>query len=191
MRLRKKKWMSVRASEIVRIVGDAAIATARMVEGRLVPLLILDTAAHPQLAEFIRIQSQFPPGDVVTQWGQLEGQDSAVVLRLEFTRPIQTSATIKFDVVTQGILVDQILTARCAYLQSGREGDRFVTPPDAARIFLEIPDTGFGPMWHRIFRRHISMHMRLSGLSSKQAAQAADQAIAEIRKFGQIRMRSD
>jgi hypothetical protein len=182
--------MSVPASEVVRIVGDAAIASRRLVEGRLVPLLIVDTAGHPQLAEFIRIQSQFQPGDVVTQWGQLGSEDGAVFLRLEFKRPVETTAAIKFDVVKQGILVDQILTARCAYLQAGHEGDRFVTNPEATRIFIEIPETGFDPAWDRIFRRHISKYIRSSGLSRKQAALAADQAIAEIRKFGQFRMRT-
>jgi len=60
-----------------------------------------------------------------------------------FQRPSELIVVIDFDIVKQGILVDQILTSKGLYIQAGRDGDRFKTKPDAKKIIIEIPDTGF------------------------------------------------
>ena len=54
---------------LVQVVGDAAIAASPFVEGRLVPLVIVDTSGRPDLEELVRVHKHLPPGDVETQWG--------------------------------------------------------------------------------------------------------------------------
>ena len=172
----------------VPIVGDAAIAAAPFGDGRLVPLLIIDTTDRPNLAEFIRIQEHLPPGDVNIQWGVPPGSKDRVALVLSFKSPIEAVAILEFDIVTQGILVDQILTAKVLYLQSGRPGDRFKTTIDATRIFVEVPNTGFRKKWNKLFHKRLAKDMRTKGLGNQQAKQAAADAIELMRGVGRLRI---
>jgi hypothetical protein len=102
----------------VPIVGDAAIATATIANGRLIPLIIADTEGRGNLDELIRLHEHLPPGDVEIQWGELVRSTGKLTLLLSFIRPVATIAILQFDIVTQGILVDQILAAKVFYLQS-------------------------------------------------------------------------
>jgi hypothetical protein len=52
----------------VRIVADGAIAAGPIGDGRLIPLLILDTTERSDLEEFIRVHQFLSPGDVNFQW---------------------------------------------------------------------------------------------------------------------------
>ena len=149
-------------------VADAAIAAERFADGRLVPLLILDTTDRPDLEELVRIHEHLSPGDVECQWGALDPKEH-ISLVLLFKRPIESVAILDFDIVKQGILVDQILAAKLLYIQAGQVGDRFYKNPHAPKILVEIPDTGIRDYWDKIFHRHMTKHMRRSGLSRPQA----------------------
>lgn len=179
-----------REKQPVPIVGDAAIASAQIADGRLIPLVIIDTSERPELNELIRIHEHLPPGDVKIQWGIRAGTTGRVALILSFVRPIETVAILEFDIVKQGILVDQILVAQIFYLQSGLPGDRYVTNPMAPKIFVEVSDTGFRDNWDRLFHKHVAKEMRTKGLSRQHAKRAANQAIREMRNFGQLRMKA-
>ena len=179
-----------REKKLIPIVGDAAIASEKIGDGRLVPLIIIDTSDRPELSELIRVHQHLPPGDVEVQWGQVQGATGRVVLVLSFRKPVETVAILDFDIIKQGILVDQILTARFFYLQSGQPGDRFITNPTAPRIFVEVPDTHFREHWDKLFHKQITKYMRTKGFARKQAKQAAIQAIKQMRDFGRFRMKS-
>ena len=172
----------------VRIVADAAIATRNLGEGRLIPLVILDTAERPDIEELIRIHEYITPGDVEIQWAKLKNSEGTVELILSFKRPSELIVVIDFDIVKQGILVDQILTSKGLYIQAGRDGDRFKTKPDAKKIIIEIPDTGFLKTWDQLFHSNIVKDMRKNGLGRQQAKNAATMFINELRKFGKLRM---
>ena len=51
----------------VPILADAAIATEKIGNGKLIPVLILDTSERPDVAELIRIHAHLPQGDVISQ----------------------------------------------------------------------------------------------------------------------------
>jgi hypothetical protein len=172
----------------VRIVADAAIATRNLGEGRLIPLVILDTAERPDIEELIRIHEYITPGDVEIQWAKLKNSEGTVALILSFKRPSELIVVIDFDIVKLGILVDQILTSKGLYIQAGRDGDRFKTKPDAKKIIIEIPDTGFLKTWDQLFHSNIVKDMRKNGLGRQQAKNAATMFINELRKFGKLRM---
>src|ERR1700730_420478 len=60
-----------REKDALRIVADGAIAHSGVGEGRLIPLVILDTSSRPDLEEYIRVHQYAGAGDVKCQWGQL------------------------------------------------------------------------------------------------------------------------
>jgi hypothetical protein len=179
---------NLREARPLRIVADAAIATTILGEGRLIPLVILDTTDRADVEELIRVHQHLSPGDAECQWGSLDHFKGKLALMLTFKRPAELVMILEFDIVKQGILVDQTLTARGVYLQSGRDGDRFLSNPDAPKILVEIPDTGFHEFWNQLFHDHIMKQMRKRGLSRKQAKEAATELIKKMREFGQFRL---
>lgn len=184
----KIRLNSERERHPVPIVADAAIAAGVIGEGRLVPLLIIDTTDRPDLQELIRIHEHLPPGDVDVQWCILPGSTDSVALVLCFKRPIETIAILQFNIVSQGILVEQILTAKLLYLQSGRPGDRLKSTLGVPRIFVEVPDTKFRKEWEPMFHKKLAEKMRIEGLGRQQAKAAAGEAIEEMRKLVSFRM---
>lgn len=172
----------------VPIVADAGIAAGFIGEGRLIPLLILDTTERPDIEEFIRVHQYVRPGDVVSQWATIEDGSGNVGLHLIFENPVALTALIVFDVVTQGVLVDQIVRTRGLYIQAGKPGDRFVHDTQKPKVIMEIPNTGFGRVWEDIFYKSTLRQFRKMGLRRGEARSAARSCIDEWRKFADLRM---
>ncbi len=114
-----------REKDALRIVADGAIATVGLGEGRLIPLVILDTSSRPDFEEYLLVHQYVNAGDVKCQWGQLISHDNTVALILSFLRPAELVIIVEFDLKTNhGVLVEQILATKALYIQAGREGDR-------------------------------------------------------------------
>ena len=174
----------------VPIAADAAISTVGVFGGRLVPLVILDTSDRPDVEELIRVHGiSLNPGDFKFQWGQVKGHEGSVALFLTFIRPSEAFVVIEFDVVKHGILVEQALTGKGLYIQSGRVGDRLTQDLHRPKILLEISDTGFWKVWDALFHKHLEKDFRRKGLSRSDSRRAARAAIEELRKLGSLRMR--
>ena len=160
-----------------------------MGEGRLVPLVIIDTSERPDIEELVRVHQYTPPGDVKCQWGRLKGSgEGKISLILQFVRPAELILVLEFDVVRQGGLVDQILISKGLYILPGRDGDRLSNKLDAPKVLIEVPDTGFSKTWEDILYRHLAGDLRKSGLSRQQSKQSAREIIREWREFGHFRM---
>jgi hypothetical protein len=170
------------------IVSDAAIATVHVGEGRLIPLVIIDSSERPDIEELVRVHEFLPPGDVTVQWGHMENTPECISLFLRFVRPVEALLVLNFSIVKQGGIVDQILLSRALYLQPGRTGDRFRNTIDAKRILIEVTDTGFGKTWDELLLKHLVNDYRQKGLPKHQAKEAAMAFIEEWRRFGRSRL---
>lgn len=193
MRLGRRKYtrIDVKTSDqgkIVKVVADPVIATAGRVNGKLVPLLILDTTERPDLVELVRVHQKFVEGDVTVQWGALEGRLDHIALFLRFLRPTERVAIIEFDMPKQGALVDQILTAGAVYLQPGKPGDKLIHDLEVPKVIVEIPDTGFRAYWEKIYLKSVFGQLRRSGLSRTEARKAASDVISRMREIGHFQM---
>lgn len=172
-----------------KIVADAAIATVLLGEGRLIPLLIIDTSDRPDIEELVRVHEHVKTGDVEGQWAEVKGRKGKIYLILEFHRPTVLKIVLEFDIETQGGLVDLALTAGGLYVQPGREGDRFMTTPDHPRILVQVSETGFRSHWEHLFLKHLVGRFRRNGLSRPQAKRAARKFLTECRKLLSFRIR--
>ena len=180
-----------REKDALCVVADGAIAHPGVGEGRLIPLVILDTNRRPDLEEYIRLHQFVSPGDVKCQWGQLIDHKNTVALILSFSRPAELVAIIEFALQrNHGMLVEQILATKALYVQAGRNGDRLKHDMNLPKVVLEVPDTGFRKFWDKIFLRHTTAGLRERGLNRADAKQAAKRAIEEMRKFSAVRMGS-
>ncbi|WPZ34751.1 hypothetical protein T8K17_01130 [Thalassobaculum sp. OXR-137] len=173
--------------EPLTIVSDAGVVSSGIAEGRLISHLIVDTTNRADIEELIRLHEHVPPGDVDVQWGQVSEYPDSVVLILWFKRPIQVAALLKFDILEQGIIVEQILISNLFCLQAGRPGDRIKSTLGAPSIYIEVHDTGFRPVWDKKFFKYISKEMKRRGFNRQQAKRAAKDVIEEIRSFGRLR----
>lgn len=171
------------------VIGDAGIAMRGLVGGRMIPAVIVDTEGRPDVDEVIRVQ-QFvdKPGDVRIQWGRLETNQDLVLLCLVFTRPTEAKMVIQFDVVRQGILVEQALTAQSLYVQSGRIGDRVSANLSVPKVLVELPEVGFRPIWDNLLSERLFIHFSKNGLSRVQSRQAVTTAIEKLRTICAARL---
>jgi hypothetical protein len=168
-------------SRLVPIVSDAAIA-GPVADGRLVPVLILDTRDHPSIEEVIRLHEHFTPGDVQFNWGRKKRSKDEVFLTLDFERPVEAQAVLMFSIERQGGLVDLILRSKALYLQAGEPGHRLSTAFDEPRILLTLPHTSFAEYWDGVYLKRLTEIIRGGArISRSQARDAARELIKNMR----------
>ena len=173
----------------LRIVADAAMSTRGLHGGRILPVVLLDTADRPDLDDLIGVQRINGPGDLTFYWGQIEGHKGTVGLFLTFIRPMEIFAIIEFDIVRHGLLLDLALSGQGIYIaRSNGDDDRFRKAIDRPKLLVELADTGFGKKWNEIFHKQIAEHFRENGLSKSESKNAAMSAISELRKIGALKM---
>jgi len=174
----------------VRIVADAAVSARGLHGGRLLPLVLLDTSDRPDLAEFIRVHQYHGPGDVNVQWGQIAGHEGTVALFLTFIRPVELFVVLEFDIVKQGILVEQAMIGQGIYLaRAEADDDRLMKNPNRPKVIVEVGDTGFRETWDKLLLKHLTKHFRTEGLSRSESRRAASSLIGELRRFSTMKMR--
>lgn len=186
--VKRPKRVLLPSADLVPIVGNGAIA-GRVAEGVVIPLVILDTRDRPDIAEIIRVQAHLPPGHVRLQWGGVENRPDDVLLVLDFERPIEARAVLRFEIEAEGILVESALTARALYLQAGKPGDRFKHDIDRPKLLVELPETGFRPKWDEVFLKRMTtvLSQRL-GIPRRKAQPHARELIEELRTVTTFRM---
>lgn len=195
MRLNLRRYQSipiknVEEAQVVPIVGNAAIASAGVGHGRLIPLIIIDTTNRPDLVEVIEAHLHLREGDVVVQWGSLAKRHDRIALFLRFQRPIERAAIIEFDIAKQGILVEHILQSNVLYIQAGKVGDRLKHDLNRPKMLIEVPDTGIRALWDRLYFDALVQRARKEGLGRRDAKVAARAVIGKIREVAKFRMKS-
>jgi len=168
---------------LVPLVTDGAIGDPYWGDGRLIPVLILDCAAHPPLEDLILAHKDTPPGDVTTTWGWRLFSKKQVFLTFRFHRPVETSATVAFDVAKQGGIVDCIINVRGVYLQPLTSGAKASEGIGKPKILVEVPAASTFPAWKNIYLKSLETSYRRRGLSKLQAACAAKDHIARLREI--------
>lgn len=174
--------------QVAPIIADGAIARVDLGEGRVFPLVILDTSLRPDIDAAIAAHAMEVSGDVRVQWGQLLGRKDTVLLALSCVRPSEVVIMVEFDLAQHhGILVDGALTNHGLYVQAGRPGDRLKHDIERPKMFVELPDTGFAPIWERIYLSYTDRRFRRAGLSRMAARRAARNAVAMARSVSEFR----
>jgi hypothetical protein len=172
----------------VKIVGDGSIANVNFADGRLIPVLIIDTSTRPDIVDLVKAQEEQPPGDVKSIWGRVSKSKRFISLILDFERPSHAVVILEFDIIKQGILVESILTVQALYLQPGQPGDKVSSTRSTSSIIAEIPDAGFREVWNKLFQSELEKYFRTNGFNRTMSCEAAKKTISEIRKFAELRM---
>lgn len=172
--------MKIESYRLVPIVADGAIGHPDILDGRILPVLILDCAKHQALEDVIHAHEHTPPGDCTTTWKWKLLSRRHVYLQLDFRFPIETTAVVAFEVATQGALVESIINTRCVYLQPLSSGELVSEGLGMPKILVEVPATTTFPIWDALHRRALEKRYKKKGLSSKQAREAVTQHLARM-----------
>lgn len=166
---------------IVPIVSDAAIATGAVGDGRLIPLVILDTTNRPDLIDFFKAHDKMPPGDVDSAWASIEGFSDHLALWLKFKKPFETEAVFNFELMEHGLAVDLAMRGRAIYLQAGKPGDRLYREMDAPRIVVELGAEMPKQQWEEVWQKAIKNRLRKEGLSRKDSRRMSPEYMERVR----------
>lgn len=177
--------------EAVPVVQDGAIATGAVGDGRIIPLLILDTSKRPDIDDMVKAHHLMEgQGDVKAQWGRPDTffDKGVVTLILTFEKPSYCLIILRLDIGKYGGLVDQVIRSQGVYIQPGRPGDRLSTTFDNFRVLTEVPSRDFQSEWDRMLRKATRKRFqREHGLGRADAKQATERFISEWRDLSSKR----
>lgn len=161
------------------LVGDGALSIPNVADGRIIPVLILDTREREDVDEYVRIHQAGPSGDVSTQWGRKRfGSKRYLIVRS--LRPVEVSMLIELDAERNAQLINFILKAEAFYLQPGRPGERLSDDVGKPKLLIGVPDTGFADQWRREYASRIIAKFRRLGLRRSAAKEAATKHMATM-----------
>lgn len=173
----------------VPIVSDGAVAIKGLGDGRIIPILIINTSKRPDIEDMANSHKHLSPGDATSTWCSISRfNKNRLNLFLEFTKPSQCSFFLEFDVMAQGGVIDQIIQAESTYIQPGRDGDRLSSSFNSTRILVEIPSKHFRKKWDQIFSKAIYKKFKKNGLPRNKAKLATKIFIEDWRSTGSIRI---
>ncbi len=172
----------------VPIVSNAVIGTSGVADGRMIPLLIIDSSSRGDIEDMIRAHKIERVGDVESTWVK-PSDANKFKLMLLVKKPSRCLILLEFDLVSYGVLVDQIIEAQGLYLQAGRPGDRLSKTMNHERILIEVPSRDFRNEWDRIWKKALFKNFRERGVPRHKAKEAADDFVNRWRQFGSMRMR--
>lgn len=172
--------LSIARSALIPIVADGAIGDPRLLDGRLVPVLIVDCAKLRALEELVLVHEHTPPGDVIVTWSWRLLSRSTAFLTLHFQRPMDLKVTLPFNVEARGNLVEWIISSRGLYLQPLSSGNAVSAGMGKPKILVEIPASATFPMWDAIHRRSLERRFVQNGLSRAEARDASREYLARM-----------
>jgi hypothetical protein len=166
---------------LVPLVSDAAVATELIGDGRLIPVVVLDTTSRPDLVNLFKAHSDMPPGDALSTWIGLHETRDHLALWFQFKKPFETEAILNFELTGRGITVDLAMHARAIYLQAGKPGDRFYKTMESPRILVEIGAEMPTGKWEELWQRAVRRRLRKEGVGRHEARNLAPQYIKRLR----------
>jgi hypothetical protein len=154
---------------VISVVANAAIASEAIGDGRLLPLVILDTSDFPDLVDLFKVHDTMPPGDADSGWILIDKNYNRLGLGLQFKRPFETTFVIDFELTEHGSAVDLAMKGRAIYLQAGKPGDRLYRTMDSPRIIVELGAEAPKKEWEVIWQRAIRNRLRSEGVNRREA----------------------
>lgn len=168
----------VNKQDYFNLIGDGAIANKKTADGRLIPVLILDTTVKKELEHLVNMHEESNLEDVISVWGYNRFNKKSVTLLLYFTNPIELKVAISFDVLNHHTLIEGIRISRAVYIQPGVPGDRVRHDVNAPKIIVEIPAKTTFDEWDNILKKALSKKLKREGVGKKSLKTAVSNYIA-------------
>jgi len=170
----------------VKVIDISSIAGKGVADGKMIPLLFLNTEDRPDIEEAIINHINVDFGDVETLWVKKLSlfSRSGLFLLVILKKPSLCNILITFDIFKHGLGIDLIVENGGFYLQSSKHGTKFIENPDAPKIMVEMISTDFVNDWNRMFHSEVAKTLRKKHkVSATKAASLATDYINEMRKI--------
>lgn len=167
-----KTIVTVNNSNVYEPIADGALSIPFAADGRLIPVVILDTSSDTTLSDLIELHDDSCPGDVESFWGRKRFSKKNIFLTLNFQRPVEFQLIVKFDLSKSPLLIDCIIQSRAVYIQPGCPGARVSNDINAPKILVEIPTRTTFDEWDSILEEQIKKRLKKEGVSSKEIKKA-------------------
>ena len=181
MRFRMKNKIAIRRDDYLNLVGDGAIANAKTADGRLIPVIILDTREKKQLEYLVKMHEQIDTGDVSSIWSITRFNHEQGNLVLFFKTPMEFKVAISLQSLKHSPIIEGIRISKAVYIQPGKPGDRVSDDINAPKILVEIPAKTTFEKWDEIFEKMVIKKLKKEGLRGKNLKEAAREHILLIK----------
>jgi len=162
-----------------KIVSEPARVYMR--NGKLIPLVVIDTIERPDIDSLFASYTPETVGDVAIQWGRRDGAPKGTVtLYIQFIAPVKQLLILDFEIVRQGQVVDGILRTRELYLQGVRSGDTD-TQVQSSKVRVVVPDTRFDAIWEELLIDELAQRSKALGATDQHARFLAQESIRRWR----------
>ncbi len=178
MRYKVKNKAYIYQEDYLDIVGDGVIGTSKTADGRLIPVLILDTREKKDLENLVKIHEQISVGEVTSVWGYKRFNHKFVTLVLQFKAPVELKIAILFNVIKHSSLIDGIMISRAVYIQPGSPGDTVSDNIYAPKIVVEIPARTTFEKWDSILKKAVTKKLKKEGVGKKALKSATEEYIS-------------
>lgn len=152
-----------------------------MRDGKLIPLVVIDTNDRPDLDALFASYTPETVGDVAIQWGRRDGAPKGTVtLNIQFIAPVKQFLMLDFEIVRQGLAVDAILRTRELYLQGVRSTSAD-TEVRSTKVRVVVPDTKFAPIWEELLIDELAQRSKALGATDRHARLIAQESVRRWR----------
>lgn len=178
-----KNKLTLQKEDYLKLVGDGAIADSETADGRLIPVLILDTTEKKQLENLVKTQEETGTGDVTSIWAVKRFNNEHVTLALFFKSPIEFRLAISFQTSKHSSLIEGIISSRAVYIQPGASGDKVSENINAPKIIVEIPAKTTFEKWDAMFEKAVMKKIKNEGVRGKKLKEATQEHISIIKEI--------
>ncbi|WP_426785254.1 hypothetical protein ACP3TB_16995 [Rahnella variigena] len=184
-----KNKISVSNSDFYNMIADGAIAHNATADGRLIPVIILNTIGDDSLLDLIKLQKDSYSGDVTSIWALKRFSKKFATLVLIFHNPVELKLAISFEISKHPQLIDGIIQSRAVYLQPGKPGDKLSHNINAPKILVEIPARTTFDEWDNLLMKTILKRLKQQGINKKELKKSALELISIWRDIWGQRVR--
>lgn len=177
-----KRRTKVEGAPVVRVVSDAGIATPSVADGKLMPVLTLNSKDVPELTTMLDFHQNTPPGDVTSTWLVQRFSKSYMYLLLEFVKPTEMKVAIEFKLSKHPPVIDGIIISHGFYLRTNDTSDHFADDLESPCIIVEVPDETIPPYWEELYRKLTLKKIKKAGYSKKEAQELSKEHISRMRE---------
>lgn len=168
-------------SKVISVISDAGVAREGFGDGRMLPLVIVDTSNRPDVVELMNAHNNGAPGDADSTWATLGDYPDHLALLLQFKKPFEIEALIPFELTQHGLTVDLAMRGKAMYLQAGKPGDRFYRNVEAPRIIIELGAELTTTEWEALWEKAIRNRLRVEGMSRSESRRLSPDVIRNAR----------
>jgi hypothetical protein len=180
-----------------RVVADGGISNPALGEGRMIPVVMIDTHDNVGVVELLKLHENTPPGDVELRWSlpnTLFSKPKSVLLNITFLKPMKLTFGIEFPIAERHSVIDGIIQSRVFALQNGKSGEKVSTilldnskKQTSGCVFIEVPNMAFDNKWKELLLDFLKHKYKKQGASKKEAALYAEEQIKSMREIWNIR----